>query len=484
MPLCALASRSALPHDWPVIQRYSRPEMRAIWSEENKLSLWLDIEEFASEALVTQGVVPKKDFLKIQKGCQAWKGDTAGLAARQRELEKVLNHDVIAFTTAVTERINDPASRWLHFGLTSSDIVDTAFAVQMVQSADLLIRDVETLLPIIARRAREYQRTPCIGRSHGIHGEPTTFGLKLALMHEEFSRALTRFKHLRTIVSIGKLSGAVGTHAHLPPSVEAHVCTRLNLLPVRIATQVIQRDIHAEFMNGLALVASSFEHWSVEFRHLQRTEVLEAEEPFTRGQKGSSAMPHKRNPITWERLTGLARVIRGNSVAALENVALWHERDISHSSVERIIFPDSCTLLDYMFGLLTRLMDGLLVYPENMRKNLGLSLGMWNSQTVLLALIRKGLTREDAYALVQRNAMKTWEVKHAGRDDADFLEILKTDPEVASHFKSGELEALCSLDFHLKEVDNRFKVLGLGPVSQAKATAKKTASKKVAKKTR
>ena len=250
MPRCALASRRALAQDRLVIQRYSRPEMRAIWSEENKLSLWLDIEEFASEALVTQGVVPKKDFLKIQKGCQAWKGDTAGLASRQRELEKVLNHDVIAFTTAVTERINDPASRWLHFGLTSSDIVDTAFAVQMVQSLDLLIRDVETLLPVIARRAREHQRTPCIGRSHGIHGEPTTFGLKLALMHEEFSRALTRFQHLRTVVSIGKLSGAVGTHAHLPPSVEAHVCQRLNLRPAPIATQVVQRDIHAEFMNG------------------------------------------------------------------------------------------------------------------------------------------------------------------------------------------------------------------------------------------
>ena len=444
--------------------------MRAIWSEENKLGLWLDIEEFASEALVSQGVVPKKDFLKIQRGCRAWKGDTAGLFARQSELEKVLNHDVIAFTTAVTERIDDPASRWLHFGLTSSDIVDTAFAVQMVQSLDLLIRDAEALLTIIARRAREHQYTPCIGRSHGIHGEPTTFGLKLALMHEEFSRALARFRHLRTVVALGKLSGAVGTHAHLPPSVEAHVCKRLGLRPAPIATQVIQRDIHAEFMNGLALVASGFEHWAVEFRHLQRTEVLEAEEPFTRGQKGSSAMPHKRNPITWERLTGLARVIRGNAFAALENVALWHERDISHSSVERVIFPDSCTLLDYMFGLLTRLMDGLLVYPENMRRNLGLSLGMWNSQTVLLALIRRGLTREDAYTMVQRNAMKTWEVNHAGRDDADFLEMLKADPEVAGHFKSGELEALCSLDFHLKEVDQRFKDLGLDAAPARKAS--------------
>ena len=268
-------------------------------------------------------------------------------------------------------------------------------------------------------------------------------------------------RHVREVVAVGKLSGAVGTHAHLSPDVEEQVCLALGLRPATIATQVVQRDIHAEFMNCLALVGAGFEHWGVEFRHLQRTEVLEAEEPFTKGQKGSSAMPHKRNPITWERLTGLARVLRGNSVAAMENVALWHERDISHSSVERIIFPDSCTLLDYMFGLLTRLMDGLLVYPENMRKNLGLSLGMWNSQTVLLALIRKGLTREDAYSLVQRNAMKTWEVKHAGRDDADFLEVLRSDTEVAAHFAPGELEKLCSIEFHLKEVENRFQKLGL-----------------------
>lgn len=444
-----------------MIQRYSRPEMRAIWTDENKLSLWLDIELFASEALMKAGVVPRADFQKLKAGCQAWQLDTPGLVARQRELEKTLNHDVIGFTTAVAEKINDSASRWLHFGLTSSDIVDTAFAVQMVQSADILIKDVEALLPVIARRAREHMLTPCIGRSHGIHGEPTTFGLKLALMHEEFVRALSRLAHVREVVGVGKLSGAVGTNAHLSPKVEAYVCKRLGLRPASIATQVVQRDIHAEFMNTLALIAASFEHWGVEFRHLQRTEVLEAEEPFTKGQKGSSAMPHKRNPITWERLTGLARVIRGNAIAAMENVALWHERDISHSSVERIIFPDSCTLLDYMFGLLTRLMEGLLVYPENMKRNLGLSLGMWNSQTVLLALIRKGLTREDAYALVQRNAMKTWEVKHAGRDNADFLEVLKTDPEVARHFKPGELEKLCSLDFHLKEVKNRFKKLGL-----------------------
>jgi len=253
----------------------------------------------------------------------------------------------------------------------------------------------------------------------------------------------------------------VGTSAHLSPAVEADVCRHLGLRPAPIATQIVQRDIHAEFMNALALVGASIERWAVEFRHLQRTEVLEAEEWFTQGQKGSSSMPHKRNPVTWERLTGLARVLRGNAIAALENVALWHERDISHSSVERIIFPDSCTLVDYMFNLLIRLMDGLAVYPENMKKNLGLSLGMWNSQTVLLALIRKGLTREEAYELVQRNAMKTWEVKHAGRDDADFVKQLQSDPEVGKHFKNGELEKLCSLDFHFKEVKNRFRKLGL-----------------------
>jgi adenylosuccinate lyase len=444
-----------------MITRYSRPEMRTIWTDENKLRLWLQIELLASEALAAEGVVPKADVAKIKAGADKWLADLPGLVARQRELEKTLNHDVIGFTTAVAEKIKDNASRWFHFGLTSSDIVDTAFAVQMVQSANLLITDVKKLLPVIARRAKEYQMTPCIGRSHGIHGEPTTFGLKLALMHDEFGRALKRLQRAREVAAVGKLSGAVGTNAHLSPDVENFVCKKLGLQPAPIATQIVQRDIHAEFQTTLALVGASIERWAVEFRHLQRTEVLEAEEPFTKGQKGSSAMPHKRNPITWERLTGLARVLRGNAVAALENVALWHERDISHSSVERIIFPDSCTLLDYMFGLLTRLMDGLNVYPENMKKNLGLSLGMWNSQTVLLALIKKGLTREEAYDLVQRNAMKTWEVKHAGRDDADFVEQLKSDPDVAKHFKEGELEKLCSLDFHLKEVKNRFKKLGL-----------------------
>jgi adenylosuccinate lyase len=444
-----------------MITRYSRPEMRAIWQDENKLRIWLQIELLASEALVKEGVVPAKDFTKIKAGADKWFADLKGLVERQKELEKTLNHDVIGFTTAVAEKINDDASRWFHFGLTSSDIGDTCYAVQMTQSADILITDIQMLRMSIAKRANEFQFTPCIGRSHGIHAEPTTFGLKLALMYDEFSRALVRLERAREAVAVGKLSGAVGTNAHLSPKVEEYVCRKLGLRPAPIATQVIQRDIHAEFQLALALVGASIERWAVEFRHLQRTEVLEAEEPFTKGQKGSSAMPHKRNPITWERLTGLARVLRGNALAALENVALWHERDISHSSVERIIFPDSCTLLDYMLGLLIRLMDGLLVYPENMKRNLGLSLGMWNSQTVLLALIKKGLTREAAYKLVQDAAMKTWEVKHAGSDDADFVEQLKSNPEVAKHFAKGELEKLCSLDFHFKEVKNRFKKMGL-----------------------
>ena len=444
-----------------MIPRYSRPEMRAIWTDENKLNLWLQIEMHASEALVKEEIVPKADFARMQAGAKKCFADLPGLVQRQKELERTLNHDVIGFTTAVAEKINHKASRWLHFGLTSSDIVDTAFAVQMKQSAELLIKDVKKVRKAIAKQARRHKFTPCIGRSHGIQAEPTTFGLKMALMYDEFGRALERLERAKEISSIGKLSGAVGTNAHLPPRVENYVCRKLGVKPAPMATQVIQRDNHAEFLNAIAVVGASMERWAVEFRHLQRTEVLEAEEPFTKGQKGSSAMPHKRNPITWERITGLSRVLRGNAVAAMENVALWHERDISHSSVERVIFPDSCTLLNYMFSLLQKMMEGLNVYPKNMKKNLGISLGMWNSQTVLLALIRKGLTREDAYALVQRNAMETWAVKHAGRDDADFLEQLMADPDVSRHFKEAELKSLCSVEFHQRHINARFKALGL-----------------------
>ena len=444
-----------------MIPRYSRPEMRAIWTDENKLDLWLQIEVHTSEALVKERIIPKADFARIKAGVKLCASDLPRLVRRQKKLERTLNHDVIAFTTAVSEKINHKASRWLHFGLTSSDVVDTAFAVQMCQSVEILIADVKRVRKSIGRQARKHKFTSCIGRSHGIHAEPTTFGLKMALMHDDFGRALDRLARAREVASIGKLSGAVGTNAHLPPRVENYVCKKMGLKPALIATQVVQRDNHAEFLNAIALVGAIIERWAVEFRHLQRSEVLETEEPFTKGQKGSSAMPHKRNPITWERLSGLSRVLRGNALAAMENVALWHERDISHSSVERIIFPDSCTLLDYMFSLLQRMMDGLNVYPKNMKKNIGLSLGMWNSQTVLLALIRKGLTREDAYELVQRNAMKTWAVKHAGRDDADFLEELMADSDVARHFRKGELGKLCSLEFHQKHINARFKKLGL-----------------------
>jgi adenylosuccinate lyase len=437
-----------------MIQRYSRPEMRAVWSEQRKLEIWLKIELLASEALTRQGLVPKKDFARM-------KARAAFSLERCKELERTLNHDVVAFTTNVAEFIGAPASRWLHFGLTSSDIVDTTMAVQMTESADILIADVKALRKVIATKARKYKRTPMIGRSHGIHAEPTTFGLKLALMHDEFGRALQRLASARQAVAVGKLSGAVGTSAHLSPAVETFVCKKLGLRPAPLATQVVQRDLHAEFIATLALVGASIERWATEFRHLQRTEVLEAEEYFAAGQKGSSAMPHKRNPITGERLTGLARVLRGNAVAALENVALWHERDISHSSVERIIFPDSCTLLDYMLVTLTKLTEGLIVYPENMKRNLGLTLGMWNSQTVLLALIRKGLTREQAYELVQRNAMKTWAAKHAGDADAEFKTQLMRDPDVAKHLARAELDRMCGLDFHFKEIDRRFKNAGL-----------------------
>ena len=437
-----------------MIERYSRAEMREIWSEQNKLEIWLQIELLAAEALCAQGLIPRKDLRQM-------KAKAAFSKERCRELERTLNHDVIAFTTNVAENIGAPASRWLHFGLTSSDVLDTAFAVQIVRSADLLIADVQALRRVIKLKARQYQFTPMIGRSHGIHAEPMTFGLKLALMYDEFGRGLRRLEAARDVAAVGKLSGAVGTSAHLSPRIEATVCHKLGLRPVPIATQVIPRDIHAEFLTAVALVGASIERWATEFRHLQRTEVLEVEEFFAKGQKGSSAMPHKRNPITGERLTGLARVLRGNLLAGLENVALWHERDISHSSVERIIFPDSCTLLDYMLVTLAKLTEGLIVYPKNMARNLALSLGLWHSQTVLLALIRKGLSRELAYDLVQRNAMKTWQAKHANAAHADFKLQLAQDPEITQHLSPQELDRLCNLDFHFQRVKARFKLLGL-----------------------
>ena len=389
-----------------MIPRYTPNDIGALWTDAHRLETWMRVEMACVDALREAGLVPEADVRHLRDVIA--KVDFAALAVRAAEIENTTHHDVVAFLTAF-EELAGPASRHVHFGLTSSDVVDTSFAMLLTEATELIVRETDALMHAVRARVEEHRKTPMMGRTHGIHAEPTTFGLKLALMYDEFGRALERLERVREVVAVGKISGAVGTSAHLSPRVEAYVCRKLGLRPAPIATQVVQRDIHAEFQLAMALVGASIERWAVEFRHLQRTEVLEAEEPFTAGQKGSSAMPHKRNPITWERLTGLARVLRGNAMASLENVALWHERDISHSSVERIIFPDSCTLLDYMFGLLTRLMDGIVVYPANMKKNLGLSLGMWNSQTVLLALIKKGLTREAAYKLVQDAAMKTWE---------------------------------------------------------------------------
>lgn len=437
-----------------MIGRYSRPKMREIWTEQRKLEIWLEIELLATESLVEQGIVPAKDFRRM-------KSKAAFSIDRCRELERTLNHDVIAFTTNVAENIDSKASRWFHFGLTSSDIIDTAFAVQMTESADILLEDLQQLRKVIAKKALKYQFTPMIGRSHGIHAEPTTFGCKMALMYDEFGRALERLKAVRARIAVGKLSGAVGTSAHLSPKTEAFVCRQLGLKPAPIATQVIQRDIHADFISTIALIGSSIDRWATEFRHLQRTEVLEAEEFFAKGQKGSSAMPHKRNPITGERLSGLARVLRGNAVAALEDVALWHERDISHSSVERVIFPDSCILLDYMLAKLAQLTDGLIIYEGNMERNMAKSLGMWNSQTVLLELIRQGLSREESYEIVQRNAMATWKAKNSGDETADFRQQLLADPDVARHITAAKLEKICDPTFHYRHIKTRFRKLGI-----------------------
>ena len=389
------------------------------------------------------------------------KADAEAIRARGKfsiseilEIEKKTNHDVIAFLENVASYIG-PEARWMHQGLTSSDVLDTSLAVQLVRSCDILLEDVIQLRETVGQKAREFKVTPMIGRSHGIHAEPITFGLKMALMYDEFGRAEKRLRSARDEIAVGKLSGAVGTHAHLDPEVESIVCRKLGLKTDPLSTQVVQRDRHAQFSANLAVVASSIDRWATEFRHLQRTEVLEVEEYFGHGQKGSSAMPHKRNPITGERLSGLARVIRGNAVAALENVALWHERDISHSSVERIIFPDSCILMDYMLATLTELVAGLQVYPRNMLENLGITKGLYFSQTILLELTRRGLERKNAYEAVQRAAMATWQ------NHTDFLSEVSKISEITSVIPPAELEKLCSLEQHFRYIDQTFREVGL-----------------------
>ena len=421
--------------------------MRALWSEQRKFEIWLEIETLACEELAVLGQIPSEDARTIRERARFSIPEIA-------EIERRTNHDVIAFLENVASSVG-PAARWIHQGLTSSDILDTTLAVQLNEACAIVFQDLVYLRDTIAKRAVEFKYVPMIGRSHGIHAEPITFGLKLALMYDEFGRATERLVQMRERIKVGKLSGAVGTHAHLDPAVESAVCARLGLKPAVLSTQVIQRDRHAEFMTVLALIASSIDRWATEFRHLQRTEVLEVEEFFAQGQKGSSAMPHKRNPITGERLSGLARVIRGNAVAALENVPLWHERDISHSSVERIILPDSCTLIDYMLVTMTKLVDRLLVYPENMRRNLEITKGLYHSQTILLELTRRGMERKTAYEAVQRAAMRTWQ------GDVSLGDNLAAEPEVAAILSREEIGRLCSTDHHFRHIDATFEKLGL-----------------------
>ncbi len=425
-----------------MIERYTRPEMAAVWSQENKYRKWLLVETLACEAWARLGKVPKAALSNIKKKANFD-------PARVDEIEREVKHDVIAFLTNVAEYVG-PDARFIHMGLTSSDVLDTALAIQMKEAAEIIIKDIKELMAVLKDRAYEHKDTVMIGRSHGIHAEPVTFGLKMALWHDEMKRNLRRMEEARDIAAYGKISGAVGTFANVDPSVEEYVCKKAGLSPAPVSTQIVQRDRHAQYMSALAMTASSLDKFSVEIRHLQRTEVYEAEEYFSKGQKGSSAMPHKRNPIASENISGLARVIRGNMLAAFENIALWHERDISHSSVERVILPDSTILIDYMLKRFTGVIKNLLVYPDNMLANLNKMKGLINSQRVLLALTDKGLSREAAYGIVQRNAMQVWE------KGKDFKALLLKDKDVMKALSREELLECFSLEYHTKNVDRIF----------------------------
>lgn len=426
-----------------MIPRYTRPEMGKLWEPESRFQKWLDVEIAVCEAWAESAEIPVDALAIIKKKAKF-------NVKKIDEIESVVKHDVIAFLTSVAEHVG-PESRFIHKGLTSSDVVDTALSLLMREASDIIITGIKELMTVLKKQAYKYKDTPAIGRSHGVHAEPMTFGLKFVLWHEDMKRNLVRIKRAKDVISIGKFSGAVGTFSNIPPKIEEKVCKKLGLKPEPVATQVVQRDRHAEYLAALALIAASIEKTAVEIRHLQRTEVLEAEEPFSKGQKGSSAMPHKRNPVGCENLSGLARVVRANAMAALENIALWHERDISHSSVERVIIPDSTILVDYMLARLKGILDGLHVYPDRMKKNMEKSYGLYNSQRVLLALTSKGMSREDAYLIVQRNAMKSWET------GVEFKKLLMKDKDVKKYLKAKDIEKIFDLKYYLKNVDYIFK---------------------------
>ena len=430
-----------------MIDRYTTPEMRQIWSEQNKFETWKKVEITVTEVLSDSGEVPK-DAVKVINEKAAFSVE------RILEIEKTTHHDVIAFLTNMAENIG-PESRFIHMGMTSSDLLDTSLALLCKEAGEIILGKLQSFKKVLRKKAVEHQESFQIGRSHGVHAEPITFGLKLALWSEEISRHIDRWERAIESISTGKISGAVGTYQHLDPEVEKETCKRLGLQAATVSNQVVQRDHHAEYLTTLANIAASLEKIAVEIRHLQRTEVLEAEEFFQKGQKGSSAMPHKRNPIVTERITGMARLLRGNAMVAMENVALWHERDISHSSVERVIIPDSTTLIDYMLNKMIYLMENLLIYPQNMLKNLNKTGGLIFSQEVLLALVKKGATREDAYTMVQRNAMQVWE------NQKDFKTLLNSDKEIMALLNAEEIDSLFNLEKIMKNINKIYKRLGL-----------------------
>ncbi|MBU0502849.1 MAG: adenylosuccinate lyase [Candidatus Omnitrophota bacterium] len=430
-----------------MIERYSLPEMSSIWQEEFKFKIMLEIELLTLEALGLQGKVPQAAVKRIRKKARF-------NISRIREIEKKTQHDIVAFVTNVAQYIGKDAE-YLHKGLTSSDLLDTVLGYQLKEAAGILIEDVKKLLKVLKRQAKKYKNTVCMGRTHGVHAEPTTFGMKLALWYDETRRNLVRLEEARRAIAVGKISGAVGTFANIDPEVEEYVCKKLALKPARISTQIVQRDIHAQYLATLAIVGASLEKFATEIRHLQRTEILEAEEPFAKGQKGSSAMPHKRNPVICERVCGLSRILRANALASMENVCLWHERDISHSSAERVIMPDSTLALDYMLNKFIYVISGILVYPENMMTNLVKSKGLIFSQRVLLELMQKGLPRIKAYDLVQRCAMVSW------KGSLGFKETLLQDKELIKYLSPRELDKIFNLDYYLRNVGKIFRRVGL-----------------------